>query len=106
MGVVHEFRAAADCPTDLRFLVGLRECAQINAWSGGSTTADAVVAKRVVDACISQAARRVEQQLVMDHKTRAAAQRSKPVYVAFEAGRLRPTPRSGSMSSAVGDELR
>ena len=46
-------------------------------------TADAVVAERVIDVRISEAARGVEQHVVVDHITGSATQRAKPIDVAF-----------------------
>ena len=89
--VMQQFGAAAERPANLGFIIGLRKCAKIGGGDGyvRITTADAVVAERVIDASIGEAARGVEQHMVMDHKTGAATQRAKPIYIAFQIGCFR-----------------
>ena len=89
MGVVQEFDAAAGGPPNLRVLIGLRKCTEINA--GGRATVNAVVAELVIDPSIGKAAGAIEQPTVMDHNTGSAAKRPEPIHSALETDRLSAT---------------
>ena len=56
---------------------------RVNVGEHRVTTADAVVAELVIDVRIGEAARGVEQQVVVDHITGSATQRAKPIDGAF-----------------------
>ena len=90
VGVMQEFRAAADRPPSLRVLVGLRKCAEM-AWGRKLPHTDAVIAERVIDACIGKAASGIEQPIVVDHNTGSGTKRPKPIHPALKTDRLNKT---------------
>ena len=60
----------------------------------------------MIDAGIGEAARSVEQHMVMDYKTGATTQRAEPIYVAFKSGCLGEAAAPDFNVDSVGDVSR